>query len=354
MAKTLYVTSTQNFSGKSALCIGLLRHLQARGLKTGYMKPFSATAKVVDGYLVDEDTVFLRNTFEIQDPLNMMSPVIFSPQLLEDALKRRENPQPAVLRTFDALCKDKDVMVVEGGANLREGWIFNLSPCQVAPLFDSTVLIVTPFDSELQCVDDLITARVRFGDRLLGAVINRVPRHRLSWVNDLVRPFFEQEGLPVLAVLPKEKTLLSISVRDLVNGLAGEVLCARDRQDELVENLLVGAMSVDNALKYFRRKPNKAIITGGDRPDIQLAALETSTKCIILTGNIRPNPLILGKAEDAGVPLILTQHDTMTAVEIIEGFFGKTRFHQTQKIQRFEALMQEHMDFDRLNALMEI
>ena len=38
--------------------------------------------------------------------------------------------------------------------------------------------------------------------------------------------------------------------------------------------MLVGAMSVESALSYFRRKPNKAVITGGDRADIQLAALE--------------------------------------------------------------------------------
>lgn len=49
----------------------------------------------------------------------------------------------------------------------------------------------------------------------------------------------------------------------------------------MVEHLMIGAMDVDSALTYFRRKPNKAVITGGDRPDIQLAALETSTKCTI-------------------------------------------------------------------------
>jgi BioD-like phosphotransacetylase family protein len=40
---------------------------------------------------------------------------------------------------------------------------------------------------------------------------------------------------------------------------------------------MVGAMSAENALSYFRRKAHKVVITGGDRPDIQLAALETST-----------------------------------------------------------------------------
>jgi BioD-like phosphotransacetylase family protein len=83
---------------------------------------------------------------------------------------------------------------------------------------------------------------------------------------------------------------------------------------------------------------------------IQLAALETSTCCLILTGNIRPNPLILGRAEEVGVPIILTRHDTMAAVETIETFFGKTRFHQEKKVESFEKLLSEHMDMEALYA----
>ena len=88
--------------------------------------------------------------------------------------------------------------------------------------------------------------------------------------------------------------MLSVSVGELAEFLSGKILCCADKVDELVEHLMVGAMSVDSALTYFRRKPNKAVITGGDRPDIQLAALETSTKCLILTGNLQPSPIILG------------------------------------------------------------
>ena len=73
-------------------------------------------------------------------------------------------------------------------------------------------------------------------------------------------------------------------------------------------------------------RPNKAVITGGDRPDIQLAAMETSTRCLILTGNIRPEAQIISRAEEEGIPILSTHHDTMTTIERIEGFFGKTRF----------------------------
>ena len=121
--------------------------------------------------------------------------------------------------------------------------------------------------------------------------------------------------------------MLSLSVRDLAEGVKGEILFAERALEDLVEHLVVGAMGVDSALTYFRRKLNKVVITGGDRPDIQLAAMETSTRGLILTGNIRPGHQIISRAEEEGIPILLTRHYTMIAIGRIEGFFGKTRFH---------------------------
>ena len=90
------------------------------------------------------------------------------------------------------------------------------------------------------------------------------------------------------------------------------------------------------------------MITGGDRADIQLAALETSTRCLVLTGNLRPNSLILGRAEELGVPLVLAKQDTLTAVELIQQYFGKLRLHQPRKVERVQALLNERFNFGRL------
>ncbi|MFQ5947090.1 MAG: DRTGG domain-containing protein, partial [Anaerolineae bacterium] len=133
-----------------------------------------------------------------------------------------------------------------------------------------------------------------------------------------------------------------------------KILNSPEKREELVYSLMIGAMGADHALSHFRRQPNKAVITGGDRPDIQLAALETSTTCLILTGNLAPSPTILGRAEEKGVPLLLASQDTLGAVQIIEQFFGKTRFHQEAKIERFRELLDENFDFTRLKTAMAI
>ena len=68
----------------------------------------------------------------------------------------------------------------------------------------------------------------------------------------------------------------------------------------------------------FRKQTNKAVITSGDRADIQLAALETSTTCLILTGNLRPSPLIVKQADEFDVAVLLVRSNTLETVEAVE------------------------------------
>ena len=352
---TLYVTSTETFSGKSALCVGIARRLQRDGYSIGYMKPVSTGSRLAAG-LVDEDAEFVKQTFELPDALQDMVPIGIGPRTVEAILTGESQTDFAAVLSaaYQRVAEGRDIVVLEGGANLREGYLVGLPTIEVARMLGASALVVVKYNDDLQILDDALTARNRLGDMLAGVVLNGIPRQRMPFVQETVKPGLEARGVPVLAVLPQERLLLSVSVGDLREFLSGRVLCCQDKMDELVEHLMVGAMSVDSALSYFRRKPNKAVITGGDRPDIQLAALETSTKCVILTGNLQPSPIILGRAEEVGVPMILVRQDTLTAVEVIERFFGKTRFHLEQKVRRFEEMLEDRFDFERLYQALEL
>jgi BioD-like phosphotransacetylase family protein len=346
---TLYIASTETFSGKSALCVGIAKRLQRDEYRIGYMKPVSTGQRLADG-LVDEDAKFMRQTFGLSDALEDMVPVGITARTVEAILQGKKEADFAdrLESAYGRIAPGRDVVILEGGCNFREGYLIGLPASRVAGLLSARVLAVVKYNDDMQVLDDALTARERLGSSLIGVAINAVPRQKMPFIQELAKPVLEERGVPVLAVLPQERLLLSISVGELAEFLSGKFLCGEDRTDELVEHLMVGAMSVDSALTYFRRKPNKAVITGGDRPDIQLAALETSTKCLILTGNLRPSPIILGRAEEVGVPMILVRQDTLSAVEVIERFFGKTRFHQDKKVQRFEEMLQDRFDFEHL------
>jgi len=346
---TLYITSTETFSGKSALCVGIAKRLQRDGYALGYMKPVSSGTRLAAG-LVDEDAEFFKQTFDLPDSMADMVPIGIAPRTVEAILRGEDETDfvGSLQAAYERVSQGRDIVVLEGGCNLREGYLIGLPTPEVARMLGAKAVVVIKYNDDLQVLDDGLTARTGLGDSMVGVVLNAIPRQRMPFVQEVAKPALEARGIPVLAVLPQERLLLSVSVGDLVEFLSGQVLCCTDKMDELVEHLMVGAMSVDSALSYFRRKPNKAVITGGDRPDIQLAALETSTKCVILTGNLRPSPIILGRAEEVGVPMILVRQDTLTAVEVIERFFGKTRFHLEKKVSRFEEMLEDRFDFELL------
>lgn len=350
MATAIYVTSTQTFSGKSALCVGLLRRFQRDGYRVGYMKPVSTMARLVGGRVIDEDAHFVKYTLGLADTPETMAPVLLNEQNVMAILagQLQNDFSVRVKSAYETIAAGKDLVVLEGGANLREGWIVNLPPARVVDMVSGREVTVVPYQDPQQVVDDLLAARLRLGDSLIGVVINRVPPDQLNFVLTEICPFVERQGIAVLACLPREQALLSASVAELVEGLNAEVLCAHYALNCLVENLMVGAMDVDQALTYFRQTPNKAVITSGDRTDILLSALETSTCCLILTGNQSPSPMILERAEAAEVPVLVTAQDTLATVEIAERFFGKSRFHQQPKVERFDALLNQRLDFARL------
>src|SRR5436190_64549 len=118
----------------------------------------------------------------------------------------------------------------------------------------------------------------------------------LDFVQSRVVPFLEKSGIPVFATLVQDPQLSGVTVADLLEHLGGQLIGSQDWLDKLVEHLLIGAMGAETALSHFRRRTNKAVFTGGDRSDLQLAALETSTSVLILTGNIRPSPSVIDRA----------------------------------------------------------
>jgi len=347
---TLYVTSLEPYSGKSALCLGLALRFKEQGVKVGYMKPLGWQGCVpVDGQCVDEDALLMWRALGIEGNWELASPVLFSAKLVERSLRGPlTDLVEKVKEAHERLSQGYDLIIMEGPADLTQGLSLGLSAAQVASLTEAKTIVVIKCHPDLPAEDGILSAKAILGGPLIGIFINDLPQGRIPRCQKLLTPFLARHGLQLYGILPRDAVLMSITVGELSKCVGGEVLCCEDELGELVENFMVGAMNVDAALKYFRRTPNKAVITGGDRADIQLAALETSTKCLLLTGNLYPSAAVLAKATEMGVPMILVKTDTMRTVEAVERAMGRTRLSNPQQVKRVEELVEEHVDLAAL------
>lgn len=348
--KSIYITSVERFSGKTATCLALGKKFQADGYRVGYLKPLSLQPFRVGGHVVDEDAAFVIEVLGLKVQPWEISPVVVTDEALRERLIHPEQNDPVqrVQSAAQTIGAGVDVLLVEGGASLREGYAFGLPSPRVAEILDCPVLVVVKYREPLRLMDDSLASATRYGARLKGVVINRVPKEARLFVMEEASPALERQGIAVMGVLPERRGLEALTVEELVSALDAKVLTPGYKPQALVENLTVGAMTAETALSRFRRQMNKAVITGGDRTDIQLAALETSTTCLVLTGNLHPSPLIVKQAEEFGVALLLVPTNTMETIEAIERVFGKTRLAQPDKLHQFEELVSENVDMPRL------
>jgi BioD-like phosphotransacetylase family protein len=118
---------------------------------------------------------------------------------------------------------------------------------------------------------------------------------------------------------PENRTRPAITVGELAKSIGGKIISNTEKSNELVENYMLGVMTVDSGLDYFGRKKNKAAILRQERLDMQLAALETSTTCLVISGADKtPEYRVRQKAESRGIPIITTAatvNDIVTRIE---------------------------------------
>jgi BioD-like phosphotransacetylase family protein len=313
------VTSSVNGSGRTTISAGLGKQLLSRGRKVGFLKPVIADRQNQPGQSNDSDTVLMRHLLAIEESVDWLGPVFRNENDLQNGIKK----------VYATISTGKDVVIIEG--------LFGQAPSVVEAL-DARVMGIEVYSPDLART---LASYKSFGRRLLGMVINKVPRSRLEAVRSEMAT--QRADVKILGIMPEDRTLLTLTVSELAERIHGEILPGTGETTGLVENIMLGAMYVGSGLDYFGRRTNKAVVLRSDRPDMQLAALETSTRCLVLAGKTAPIPAVLHRAEDQNVPIITVKDDVATVVASIESALNQTGF-SAEKLPRLTEIMGRHFD----------
>lgn len=343
----IFIASNTGYAGRTFMALGLAMKLLELKYKVGYIKPLGRLPVKKRGDICDADALFIKETLGLPEPVTVMSPFVQSFENQTMLFEGRSGDvKIKALSAFKSL-STKDFVIIGGPGDLFEGSLICMDPLLLVDEMNALLFMVEPWRGD-SSADSLFGAARLFGKRFIGGgVINKVPVNAGGHVKDTVRSFLEQKGVNIFGVFRKDPELESVTVRQLNEILGGRIMCCNDRIDEFIQNYSIGAMDVDSALSYLRRIPNKAVITGAHRSDIQLAAMETSTRCIILTGGLPTNDVVIGKAQVRGIPILSVVDDTFTTIDKIEATMGKSSIREKRKVTRVRELMDSEFDMQR-------
>ena len=329
----LYITSDRPGTGKTVLALSLLAGLRQEDRRVGYFKPFLADPGS------DRDVTFARQMVSYGDMVGSPSPVTLGDLPAANASEVVEQVKAAV----DQLMAAYDTLVVEG-PSLRwpQGDLSDLS-AQMVQRLNAGVVMVMGYAADLN-PDDVTKVSRLFGDHLLGVMVNSVTRYRGREVRHGFVQAAEATGVNFLGAVAEDRLMLSVSLGQIAEHINGEWVMGQDKANALVDSFLIGGNIMDRGETYFGRSETKAVVARGDRPDIQLAALATPTRGLILTGGHRPVEYVYHEVEQLDVPLMVVSTDTVATAEALGGVLERSNPYHPEKVVRFQELLEQHCD----------
>ena len=199
--------------------------------------------------------------------------------------------------------------------------------------------------------DNIMESASSYGSRLAGVVINNVPRYRSHELEAKVIPALNQANITVVGWIPEDRRLVAPSLRTVAEHLGGEIVANEENADRLIDNFLIGGMVLDWGPFYFGSRENVGVVVRGDRPDVQLAALQTDTvRAMVLTKGARPVEYVVYEANQRGIPLVQTPGTTEQTTEQLTGMIEKIRFDHPDKLARMREIASERLDLAALDS----
>src|SRR5438552_8591459 len=270
----VFLAATRQNDGKTTASLGLLAAMQKLYPRIGYIKPVGQRFVEVEEQKIDEDILLMDRVYQLNCPLVDMSPIAVEPDFTRKYLQSSNNEALVrkIQKAFDRVAWEKDFVLCEGSGHAGVGSAFDLSNAQVAKTLEAKVIIVTqggigkPIDEV--CLNQALFEKE--GVQIIGVILNKVVLGKVDYVTEFARRGLKRKGLELLGVMPHQSILCSPTLDQIREELNAEMLNQPAQLQNLVEDVVVGAMAVQHATSHF--KSDALLITPGDREDLIVAA----------------------------------------------------------------------------------
>ncbi len=379
----LYLAATGQNRGKTTVSLGVLDGFRRRGLDAAFMKPVGQRTIEVDGVPADEDAILMRSVFDLQDPLERMSPVHIPRGFTRAYIEGRivEDLPARIREAHAAFAAERDILLIEGTGHAGVGAVIGLSNAAVAAILGSPAVIVSEGGVGRPIDEIVLNAALfeRHGVRVAGAIVNKVDLDARPGIGRTLEQGLAQHGIPLLGVLPYRPILSNPSLSMLLEGIGGELLSPGRDLDQVIASIAVGAMEPEHMLQ--RVEPGTLVIVPGDREDViraiatahlmgpprggtaeamLLASRGTDAGAtmaarhagaalgLVLTGGYRPRPATIEAIRSADLFAVIVPDDTYVVASAIHDLLVKTHPSDRDKIEEIKSLLWEHLFIDRV------
>lgn len=355
----VFIAATRQNDGKTTTSLGLMAALRKYYPRVGYIKPVGQRIVEVEEQKIDEDTLLMDSVYKLNCPLMEMSPIAIEPNFTRDYIENSD-PERLVKRTqqaFDRVAWEKDFVLCEGSGHAGVGAVFDFSNARAAKVLGAKVIIVSRGGIG-KPIDEVALNQALFereGVEVIGVILNKVLPHKLEEITRITKMGFAKKGLKLFGVLPYEPVLSRPTMDLIFSELNADLLNNSKRMMNLVDNVVVGAMSASEVIHLIRK--GSLLIVPKNRDDILgpvasslVGQAEEGLAGVVLTGSTKIPSSISEIGSKVPFPILSTSSETFAVASAVHDLTVKTRPTDTQKISVIRKLVAEHVDVGQILA----
>lgn len=365
--RSIFIAATGQNVGKTTTCLGLIAGLKKKYSSVGFFKPVGQEhIETETGLHVDKDVLLFKSTFQLQDPYEEMSPVLFPRGFTRDYLDGKVDHAHLVekiVHSYQKITARNAMTVIEGTGHTGVGSIVDLNNAQVAALLKCPVILVASggLGSSFDELTLNYTQCEKYGVKVAGVILNRVLEEKREMILNYIPKALKKWNIPLLGCIPFNSFLSTPTMNDFELLFQTELLTGSEFRLRHFHHIRLVATSVE----MFRDLvvPNQLIITPAGREDIILATLtrywdlkishpeEDLETGMILTGRSPPKDSIIEQIKRAKIPMLYAPVSSFVALKMIHSYTTKIRKEDTAKIQEAIQVVDNHIDFDVLQRV---
>lgn len=356
--RAFFVASTGQHVGKTTTCLGLISGLKKRFKSVGFIKPVGQEHVLTDsGVRVDKDVLLFNETFDLPDPVETMSPVLFPRGFTRDFLDGKVDAGKLlkdIEKSFEKISKNRDLVVVEGTGHVGVGSICDLNNAIVAKTLGLDLIIIA--SGGLGSSFDAIAVNKALCDhvglKIAGVILNRVLDDKREMIENYMQKALKRWNIPLLGSIPYDPFLSNPSIKDFENLFNATLLSGEKYHMRHFRHTRLIATPLETYLSLIQ--PSQLIITPSIREDIVHATIDYQKihgdieAGFILTGEEHPTPDIIKALKSADIPMLFAPTSSYKAMQMITSYTVKIQREDTEKIQEAINVVENHIDFDHL------
>ncbi|HQP76237.1 MAG TPA: AAA family ATPase [Saprospiraceae bacterium] len=357
--RNIYVAATNQHIGKTTSTLGLVAAFLNRGLNVGYCKPVGQQSLNFHNLIVDKDTILFADLIRFPIRQEVHSPVILGTGATTEFIDFPEKYNyPEKIRYAQGILQEEhELTIYEGTGHPGVGSIVNLSNADVASMVNAGVIMVV--DGGIgKTIDRLNMSLSLFREKkvdLIGVIVNKVEETKIDKIRHYLGKAMSRMDLPLLGLMPYDKTLGYPIMKSIMDAIKGEVLYNSDMLNNKVEDILAGSLMDVEQLKSDK---GLLLVVSTGRVNEAINKLELISKIagirvsplagIVATGEGNINAKSIKYIEKNRIPLISTSLDTYGSVIKISRIEVKINLNTPWKVQRAIELISNNVDLDAI------